>query len=167
LDVLDEIQKSIITSQRNQFIVLWDLLIQNQKKAFRLFAETGENIMNQPDKMIQEKSYMKLAIDIAIRIGVLSLLIAWCFQILRPFITPVIWGTIIAIAFYPACKKLRDLLGGRIKMAASILTVITLLLIILPSIQMVGSLVDGTTYLNDKIQNGEIKIPPPPDNIDS
>ena len=123
--------------------------------------------MNQPDKMTQEKSYMELAIDIAIRIGVLALLIAWCFQILRPFITPVIWGTIIAIAFYPACKKLRDLLGGRIKMAASILTVITLLLIILPSIQMVGSLVDGTTYLNDKIQNGEIKIPPPPGNIDS
>ena len=32
---------------------------------------------------------------------------------------------------------------------------------------MVGSLVDGMTYLNGKIQSGEIKIPPPPDNIDS
>lgn len=41
LDVLDEIQKSIITSQKNQFIVLWDLLTQNQKKALRLLAETG------------------------------------------------------------------------------------------------------------------------------
>ena len=110
---------------------------------------------------------MEVAIDIAIRIGVLTLLIAWCFQILRPFITPVIWGAIIAIAFYPACRKLRDLLGGRIKMAASILTLITLLLIIFPSIRMVGSLVDGMTYLNGKIQSGEIKIPPPPDNIDS
>ncbi len=39
--VLDEIQKSIITSQKNQFIVLWDLLTQNQKKALRLLAETG------------------------------------------------------------------------------------------------------------------------------
>ena len=123
--------------------------------------------MNPPDKMTQEKSYMKLATDIAIRIGVLALLIVWCFQILRPFITPVIWGTIIAIAFYPACKKLRDLLGGRIKMAASIMTVMTLLLIIFPSVKMVGSLVDGMTYLNQKIQSGEIKVPPPPDNIDS
>ena len=123
--------------------------------------------MNQPDKMTQEKSYMGLAIDIAIRIGVLSLMIAWCFQILRPFITPVIWGAIIAIAFYPALKKLSDLLGGRIKIAASIMTVITLLLIILPSIQMVGSFVDGMTYLNDNIHSGEIKVPPPPENIDS
>jgi predicted PurR-regulated permease PerM len=60
--------------------------------------------MNQPDKLTQEKPYMELAIDIAIRIGVLALLIAWCFQILRPFITPVIWGTIIAIALYPVCQ---------------------------------------------------------------
>src|SRR5210317_1810454 len=116
--------------------------------------------MNQPDKMAQEKSYLGLATDIAIRIGVLALLVAWCFQILRPFITPVIWGTIIAIAFYPVCKKLRDLLGGRIRIAASIMTVIALLIIILPSIKMVSSLVDGMTYLNDKIQSGEIKVPP-------
>ena len=60
--------------------------------------------MNQPDKLTQEKPYMELAIDIAIRIGVLALLIAWCFQILRPFITPVIWGTTIGIALYPVSK---------------------------------------------------------------
>ena len=41
LEVLDEIEKSIITSQKNQFIVLWDLLTQNQKKALRLLVETG------------------------------------------------------------------------------------------------------------------------------
>jgi len=123
--------------------------------------------MNQPDKMTQEKSYMEMAIDIAIRIGVLALLIAWCFQILRPFITPVIWGTIIAIALYPVCRKLSNLLGNRIKVAAAIITLIILLIIILPCIQMVGSMVDGMTYLNGWIQSGEIKVPPPPENIDS
>ncbi len=40
LDILDEIENAIITSQRNQFMVLWDLLTQNQKKALRLLAET-------------------------------------------------------------------------------------------------------------------------------
>jgi predicted PurR-regulated permease PerM len=122
--------------------------------------------MNQPEKTKPEKSYMEKAVDIAIRIGVLALLIAWCFQILRPFITIVIWGAIIAISFYPICKKLSDLLGNRIKLAASIMIVITLLLIILPSIKMVGSLVDGVTYLNDKVHSGEFKVPPPPESID-
>ena len=41
LAVLDEIQKSIIIGQKDQFIVLWNLLTQNQKKALRLLAETG------------------------------------------------------------------------------------------------------------------------------
>jgi AAA+ ATPase superfamily predicted ATPase len=40
-DVLDEIQKSVMTRQKNQFIVLWDLLTLNQKKTLRLLAETG------------------------------------------------------------------------------------------------------------------------------
>jgi predicted PurR-regulated permease PerM len=32
---------------------------------------------------------------------------------------------------------------------------------------MVSSLVDGTKYINERIQRSEIKIPPPPDNIDT
>ena len=123
--------------------------------------------MNQPAKIAQEKSYLEVAIDIAIRLGVLALLMAWCFQILRPFITLVIWGAVIAISFYPVCRKISELLGNRVKLASSIMIVISLLLIILPSIKMVGSLVDGMTYLNDKIQSGEIKIPPPPENVDA
>ena len=123
--------------------------------------------MNQSAKIAQERSYLEVAVDIAIRLGVLALLIAWCFQILRPFITLVIWGAVIAISFYPVCRKISELLGNRVKLASSIMIVISLLLIILPSIKMVGSLVDGMTYLNNKIQNGEIKVPPPPDNVDS
>jgi AAA+ ATPase superfamily predicted ATPase len=41
LAVVEDIEKSVISSQKNQFIVLWDLLTQNQKKALRLIAETG------------------------------------------------------------------------------------------------------------------------------
>ena len=77
--------------------------------------------MNEPADTTMEKSYIEMAIDIAIRLGVLALLIAWCFLILRPFITLVIWGAIIAISFYPVCRKLSDMLGNRVKMASTIL----------------------------------------------
>ena len=39
--VLEDIQRSIISSQQNQFIILWNLLTLNQKKALRLVAESG------------------------------------------------------------------------------------------------------------------------------
>jgi predicted PurR-regulated permease PerM len=32
---------------------------------------------------------------------------------------------------------------------------------------MVGSLVSGTKYINERMQRGEIKVPPPPNNIDT
>jgi len=40
-ETLNEIKKSILTRQRGQFMVLWDLLTQNQRKALRLLVETG------------------------------------------------------------------------------------------------------------------------------
>ena len=123
--------------------------------------------MNEADKVVREKAITGPVIDIAIRLGVIALLLAMCFKILRPFISPVIWGTILAIALYPICRRLGGILGGRAKLASAIITAVLLLGIILPSIQMVRSLVDGTKYINEKIHYGEIKVPPPPENIDT
>lgn len=123
--------------------------------------------MNEPDKISREKAYTGRAIDIAIRIGVIALLIALCFNILRPFISPVMWGIILAITLHPACRRLSGILGGRVKLASVIIAAVMLLGIILPSIQMVDSLVGVTKYINERIQRGEIKVPPPPDNIDT
>ena len=122
--------------------------------------------MNKAETIIREKAYIGPAIDIAVRIGVIALLIALCFRVLRPFISPVMWGIILAIALYPACRKLSAALGGRVKLASAIITAVMLLGIILPSIQMVGSLVGGTKYISERIQSGEIKVPPPPNNIE-
>ena len=41
-----------------------------------------------------------LAIEIAIRLGVIFLILAWCFKILSPFIGLVVWGGIIAVSIY-------------------------------------------------------------------
>ena len=47
------------------------------------------------------KTHVVPAIEIAIKISALALLIGWCFLILKPFITPVVWGVIIAVSVYP------------------------------------------------------------------
>jgi hypothetical protein len=38
------------------------------------------------------------AVDAAIKIGLIALLAVWCLEIVRPFMLPLIWGAIIAIA---------------------------------------------------------------------
>ena len=123
--------------------------------------------MSEPKETTREKAHTAPAIDIAIRIGVIALLIALCFIILRPFISPVMWGIILAITLFPVCKRLSGVLGDRLKLASIIISAVMLLGVILPSIQMVGSLVSGTKSISERMQSGEIKVPSPPDNIET
>jgi hypothetical protein len=46
------------------------------------------------------------ALDAAIKIGLVGLLAIWCLEIVRPFMLPLIWGAIIAIASYPGFVRL-------------------------------------------------------------
>ncbi|MBW1982918.1 MAG: AI-2E family transporter [Deltaproteobacteria bacterium] len=123
--------------------------------------------MNEIEKTTREKTSTGPVFDIVLRIGIIALLIALCFLILKPFLTPVIWGIILAIALLPPCQRLSKILGGRLKLATAIITVVMLLVLILPSIHMVSSLVDGMKYVNDRIQSSEIRVPPPPADIEN
>lgn len=111
----------------------------------------------------RKASSTSAAIDIAIRLGALAVLVAWCFQILRPFVSPVIWGIIIAVALYPVYQKLNAKLGDRRKLTAAIITLAALLVIIIPGVQLTVSSVDSLKALNIKLGDRELKIPPPPE----
>jgi predicted PurR-regulated permease PerM len=121
--------------------------------------------MNDPTQADGNRVDVNPAIEIAIRIGILVILISLCFQILRPFVSLVIWSIILAVAINPACRKLTALLGGRARLASFMITVATLLIIIIPSVQLAGSLIDGIKDIHGSIERGELDVPPPPDNI--
>ena len=57
--------------------------------------------MEQIDK---KNDHINKAIDITIKLGLLLLIIGWCFSILRPFVNMVIWAIIIAVTIYPLYK---------------------------------------------------------------
>ena len=52
-EVLDHIEKTVISSQTNQFVLLWNLLTQNQKKALRLVAETGGRRIYTAERLLE------------------------------------------------------------------------------------------------------------------
>ena len=104
-------------------------------------------------------------IEAAIRLGLLFLLAAWCFQIIYPFIEPVMWGVIIAVATYPLFVKLRSALGGRIKLAAVVYTLLALALLITPAMMIADSLIQTSQALAEKYDQGQLEIPPPQDSV--
>jgi len=110
----------------------------------------------------EDRAFLRRALETSIRIGLIALLVIWCFQVVRPFIQPIVWGIILAIAVYPAHLRLARVMGGRERLAATILVVGSLLLLIVPSVMITTSLVESATELAGKLEEGEIKVPPPP-----
>jgi predicted PurR-regulated permease PerM len=105
------------------------------------------------------------ALETTIRIGLVLLLVVWCFQIVRPFVTPILWGFIIAVAVVPAYLRLAKALGGRRKLAATLLVLLGLALFIVPAMKLSGTMVAGLRDLADAFRSGELRIPPPPERV--
>jgi predicted PurR-regulated permease PerM len=104
-------------------------------------------------------------IEIIIKISVLVFLVGWCFLILKPFISPVVWGAIMAVAAYPLFSALAARLGGRPKLAAAAMTLVALLIIILPGLKLAVSAGEGMKYLTAGLQDGSLHVPAPPPTV--
>jgi len=105
------------------------------------------------------------AIEIAIRLAVIFLILAWCLEILSPFILLIAWGGIIAVAIHPLFLKLADKLGGNKKLAIGLIALIGITGILVPVFSLTGSMVDGASRVGTAISNGAVHIPPPSESV--
>jgi len=106
-----------------------------------------------------------LAIEIAIRLGVIFLILAWCLQILTPFIGVIAWGAIIAVAVYSPFLKLVEKLGGRKKLAVTLIAVLGIAVILLPVIGLSISMIESANTIGDQISTGKVEITPPSESV--
>jgi predicted PurR-regulated permease PerM len=104
----------------------------------------------------------RTTVEVLVRVGVLLVLVVWCFWIVRPFIVAVLWGAILAVAVHPGYRRLRSALGGRAGLAAAILSLLALLLLIGPLSMMTSALVGNIADLAGRLTAGQLVVPPPP-----
>ena len=121
--------------------------------------------MTSPEPTISDRVFMKRTVEAAIRIAVIAGLIVWCFIIARPFLVPIIWGAIIALAVFHGYEWLQTSLGGRRITAAVLITLLMSVLLVVPSVLLGESLVSGAHKVVDSFQGGELHIPPPPASV--
>ena len=114
---------------------------------------------------VQTRDYIERAVELVVHIGLLVLLAAVCFLILRPFIPIIAWGIIIAIAAYPAFRKLQSVLGNRGGLAAAVITIFLLSIVIVPAALFGRSLVSTVQELTAKFKRGTPILPPPPASV--
>jgi len=100
-------------------------------------------------------------VDILIRVAFLLAIVGWCFNILTPFTGVILWGVILALAMYPLHRTLSRRLKGRNKLASTILVILGLIAIIVPTWLFVGGIIESLTDLGNDFNEGTLKLPPP------
>ena len=121
--------------------------------------------MNSINRALSDREFLNRALEATIRIGLVVLLAAWCFQIVQHFIVPVIWGIIIAVATYPGYRWMRIILGQRSGLAAMLYTLLVLIVLVVPAVLLSGTLVESAQSLATQLRTGTWAIPPPPEGV--
>lgn len=118
--------------------------------------------MNTKENIKEEKAIPSRQIfNLAIQFLALGLLLVWCFKILSPFISLVVWGIVLAVALYPFHQKLKKLLKQRGTLAAVIITLLSLLIIIVPAIWLGLTTAREVKAFSEAYGSGHVTIPAP------
>jgi predicted PurR-regulated permease PerM len=104
-------------------------------------------------------------IQLVIRLGLLAVLIFWTLVLIRPFVPILAWSVVLAVALNPVFQRLSKALGGRPKVAATILTVINLAIVIGPATWLGLGALDGIKDLAGQLSAGELAVPSPPQSL--
>ena len=110
----------------------------------------------------QNQELMNKATEVSIRLFLVAALVYSCFLILLPFLMPVLWGVIIAVAMNPLYARLKSLLGGRGRLAGTLFLLIGLGAVVVPAMLLSDSFFDGVKWLTAQLQKNAVQVPPPP-----
>jgi len=105
---------------------------------------------------------MATGVELTIRLGVLGLLLYWSFFLIHPFITIAIWSVVLTVALYPVYDWMADRLGGRRRLAAALITLLSLLIVIGPATWLALGLIDSLRTLSDRLDLSILALPPLP-----
>lgn len=103
--------------------------------------------------------------EIIAKLALFFLLVFWAIVLVRPFLPIVLWSLILTVTFYPAFAWLARLIGGRRRLAAAIVTALALLVFTGPVIWLGLSTIDSLRIFSERLNTGEITVPPPPISI--
>jgi predicted PurR-regulated permease PerM len=118
------------------------------------------------EALVEDRGYFARGREVFIRLSLIAAMAICCFLLLRPFLNLIICGIIIAVGIYPAHLMLTRALGGRAKLSAALCSILLLLVLIVPSLLLGGTLAGGIQTISGQLQAGQLDIPPPPSGLD-
>ena len=112
-----------------------------------------------------EKAQDAKIVDLAIRLLFLGLFLYSALVMVAPLASVVIWATILCVALYPAFDWLQSKLGGRKKLATTILVLLGLVLTLGPVATAVSGAAELGSEFAEQADKSELKVPPAPEGL--
>ena len=91
---------------------------------------------------IQAQNYSSL-LDVLIRAGLIFVLAGLCYQVFSPFLTLMVWALCLAVALFPIQQFVAAKLGGRQGLSATLIVILGVVLIIVPTVVLMSSIGDS------------------------
>jgi len=108
----------------------------------------------------------KTAIETAIKITLIGVMAVVTLRIIQPFLMPVAWGVIIAVAVNPFITIVTKRLGNRRKLAAALFALVVIAALVVPSVMLVSASIDTVQQLSEHLDGGSLSVPPPPATVE-
>ncbi|MAT92987.1 MAG: AI-2E family transporter [Halioglobus sp.] len=120
---------------------------------------------NEDPKASYDPLFVRNMIESFLRIGLLAILLFWSYDVIRPFMVPLAWGAIIAMAAFPLVKWLEPKLGGRRGLASTLVCTLFILVLVIPTWSITDALLGSLKDLTTELENGSLTVPPPNDKV--
>ena len=123
--------------------------------------------MSTPDKIDPEfeQRLAALLLDVLIRAGLILAVVMLCFQVFSPFLHLMAWALILAVCLYPLHQSVAAKLGGRQGLAATLLVLLGIVIVVVPTAALMSSLGDSVRGLINDVQNNTLQVPPPRESV--
>jgi predicted PurR-regulated permease PerM len=103
----------------------------------------------------------KQLFETILQLGLVFLILGYCFNLLSPFVTPILWAIIFAIILYPLFNGFQKKIKGKKSLAATVIVLCILGIVILPSVSFFGSVTSGIMEIKSGIDEGTLVISKP------
>ncbi|MFL6335278.1 MAG: AI-2E family transporter [Pyrinomonadaceae bacterium] len=105
-------------------------------------------------------------LDVLIRAALVGALALLCYRVFSPFLTLAAWSVILAVTLYPLHQWLARKVGGRQWLASTILVVVGVLLVVIPTSLLLNSFADSVRNFVGAVQANRLEIPAPREGVE-
>jgi len=114
-----------------------------------------------PDPGLERQRTTPPLLDVLIRAGLIFALATLCYRIFSPFLTLTVWAVILAVTMYPLHQWLAYRLGGREGLVSTLIVLVGVTLVVVPTGLLMGSLGDAAQEFVRGVQANTVQIPAP------